>query len=292
MNEFVVVIPAYNAQATVHTAITSSFEAGAMEVVVIDDGSHDGTSLNAKVAGASVYRIPNGGAADARLTGLRYAEKEFVVFLDADDQLSPGGIRAGIEALSNNPQAVGVSGNTRYSSDSGKTVSVPGWGEGVTTRSLLTRAQPPGPPGSFIWRRSLLVRQEALDPPPLKTRFAEDYELVIRASMLGEIVCVVADFCVYAASGGKSSRSPMNSLLDAEKQRRYYADFLGIAIHRRGTRKLRARVYLRKAFEARVAGQRLSYMLSIFGALILDPGFFLRSSAKRVRQVLSSARGS
>jgi hypothetical protein len=92
-----VVIPAYNAEETVGEAIASvlsSQDAGTLEVVVVDDGSTDQTR---KAVGAFSRRDErvrlishdkNMGVSEALNTGVRAAEGEYVVHLDADDQLS------------------------------------------------------------------------------------------------------------------------------------------------------------------------------------------------------------
>jgi glycosyltransferase involved in cell wall biosynthesis len=87
-----VVIPAYNAQAFLARAIRSveqqTFED--FEIVVVDDGSTDGT---ADVAGSfssvRLVRRPHLGAAATRNRGLEEARGDLVAFLDADDEWLP-----------------------------------------------------------------------------------------------------------------------------------------------------------------------------------------------------------
>jgi glycosyltransferase involved in cell wall biosynthesis len=60
------------------------------EVIVIDDGSSDGTGERAGAAGASVIRHPyNKGNGAAVKTGIRNATGEYVLILDADGQHPP-----------------------------------------------------------------------------------------------------------------------------------------------------------------------------------------------------------
>jgi mycofactocin glycosyltransferase len=60
-------------------------------VIVVDDGSSDGSGERAAAAGARVIANAGGrGPAGARNTGLRAAETELVVFLDADCAVEPG----------------------------------------------------------------------------------------------------------------------------------------------------------------------------------------------------------
>jgi glycosyltransferase involved in cell wall biosynthesis len=54
------------------------------EVVVVDNGSEDGSGELAELAGARVIHEPERGYGNAYLAGLRSAEGEFIVMLDAD----------------------------------------------------------------------------------------------------------------------------------------------------------------------------------------------------------------
>ncbi len=70
------------------------------EVIVVDDGSHDGTALAAELAGARVYRHEvNRGKGAAMLTGISGARGSKIIFMDADDTYPVDVIPAIIEAL-------------------------------------------------------------------------------------------------------------------------------------------------------------------------------------------------
>jgi glycosyltransferase involved in cell wall biosynthesis len=60
------------------------------EVIVVDDGSSDGTADAARIAGAQVIRHPyTKGNGAAVKTGIRHATGDFVLILDADGQHAP-----------------------------------------------------------------------------------------------------------------------------------------------------------------------------------------------------------
>ena len=60
------------------------------EIIVVDDGSRDDTALKAREAGACVVRHPyNKGNGAAVKTGIRRANGEFVLIIDADGQHPP-----------------------------------------------------------------------------------------------------------------------------------------------------------------------------------------------------------
>jgi glycosyltransferase involved in cell wall biosynthesis len=88
-----VVIPVYNGEQFVASAITSVLKQSrqALECIVIDDGSTDGTSDAVRDFGAEVRyeRQANGGVSSARNRGTELARGEFVAFLDHDDEWLP-----------------------------------------------------------------------------------------------------------------------------------------------------------------------------------------------------------
>lgn len=79
------------------------------EVVVVDTGSTDRTRELAAAAGARVVEIPWEGFVAARNRALACVTHDWVLFLDADERVSPA-LRTEIErALANGPQAAGYS---------------------------------------------------------------------------------------------------------------------------------------------------------------------------------------
>lgn len=89
-----VVVPAYNAEAYLARALDSVVGFGPeVEVLVVDDGSTDGTAALAQGYverfGASVRLLskPNGGHGSAINTGLDHARGQYLKVVDADDWL-------------------------------------------------------------------------------------------------------------------------------------------------------------------------------------------------------------
>ncbi len=90
-----VVIPAYN-EADVIGEVVAALAAAASwhEIIVVDDGSHDGTGARACAAGATVVTHPyNKGNGAAVKSGIRRATGEFVLIIDGDGQHRPDDAR-------------------------------------------------------------------------------------------------------------------------------------------------------------------------------------------------------
>ena len=82
-----VIVPAYNEEAGIGFVLDSVFQAvdSRCEVLVVDDGSADATSLIASRFPCRIVRhVQNRGKGEAMMTGLRHAEGDYVIFIDAD----------------------------------------------------------------------------------------------------------------------------------------------------------------------------------------------------------------
>jgi len=89
MAEFSLIIPTYNRREALAVTLESlrqlRYARSAYEVLVIDDGSTDGTAeLLAKTPDVRVLRQANRGASAARNRGIREARGEFCLFIDDD----------------------------------------------------------------------------------------------------------------------------------------------------------------------------------------------------------------
>jgi lipopolysaccharide/colanic/teichoic acid biosynthesis glycosyltransferase/glycosyltransferase involved in cell wall biosynthesis len=108
-----VVVPAFQAAETIGDCLTAlnqqTVPAGSYEVIVVDDGSTDGTEAIARAAGVIVARQEHAGAAAARNCGAALARGELLLFTDADCAPVPGWIAA-LAAPFCDPEVAGAKG--------------------------------------------------------------------------------------------------------------------------------------------------------------------------------------
>ena len=104
---FSVVIPAYNARATLTNALDSVLAQtwAAYEIIVIDDGSSDNTEEVVAAYGDRVIylRQKNAGPSAARNHGVEAASGDWIAFLDADDWYYPGRLQAHADMIAADP---------------------------------------------------------------------------------------------------------------------------------------------------------------------------------------------
>lgn len=106
-----VIVPAYNQEQwiaeTLDSVLAQTF--ADWECVVLNDGSTDKTLSIAeeyarKDGRFRVFSQPNAGLSAARNQGIRHAEGEYILPLDADDTISPGYLEAAMKRFSEVPE--------------------------------------------------------------------------------------------------------------------------------------------------------------------------------------------
>ena len=106
-----VIVPARDAEqtlgATLDALAAQSHPAGEIEVIVVDNGSEDGTAALADARGVRVVRRERrGGAGAARNEGAAEATAPVLAFTDADCAPDPGWLAAGLACVAQGAQLV------------------------------------------------------------------------------------------------------------------------------------------------------------------------------------------
>jgi glycosyltransferase involved in cell wall biosynthesis len=175
-----VVIPCYNAEAYLGEAIDSVLgqKAGPFEIIVVDDGSTDGSSGVARGFGEAVRyeRQANAGIAAARNRGVELSAGRYLAFLDADDVWPEGSLARRLDMLRGSPGTACVFGAVE------EFVSPELEGDARSRIPLVHDAQPARFAGSMLIERGAFLRVGFFDP---RLRVGEMLDWVARAGDTG-----------------------------------------------------------------------------------------------------------
>lgn len=105
-----VIVPVYNVEKYLNECVQSlvAQTCGDMEIILVDDGSKDGSgsicdTLAAEYENITVIHKQNGGLSSSRNAGLDAAKGEYVSFIDSDDIIDPDMMAKMKTALDENP---------------------------------------------------------------------------------------------------------------------------------------------------------------------------------------------
>jgi glycosyltransferase involved in cell wall biosynthesis len=164
-----VVTPVRNGMPYLREAIECLFaqQYSAMEIVVVDDGSTDGSGDFARQTGrCRVLETSAIGPAGARNAGVRVSKSDLLLFLDADDLLAPMAVLRAVEALERAPDAGFAQGCIQnFSVRTGDAIH------------LSTRPYRFINLGSGLWRRSVFETVGLFDE---SLRLGEDQDFFMR----------------------------------------------------------------------------------------------------------------
>jgi glycosyltransferase involved in cell wall biosynthesis len=173
------VIPVRDGERFLAEAIASirAQDHAAIEIIVVDDGSRDGSAaVAAGLGGVRVIRQENAGPAAARNAGIAAARGDVLGFLDADDLWTPGRLAPMLARLAASPPLDVVLGHTRR-------VAADGSFADTAPPALL-----PYSIGAALYRRRVFERVGLFDPT---LRFGEDQDWFLRARELGVAIAVL-----------------------------------------------------------------------------------------------------
>jgi glycosyltransferase involved in cell wall biosynthesis len=211
-----ILIDTYNHERFLEKAIESVLGQDAltadMEVLVVDDGSADGTrDIVRKFSPRVRYlRKSNGGQASAFNAGVPELHGDVCLFLDGDDWWLPGKLRKVLEAFDGNPDIVGVGHGIVEMHLDGRSRTVSR--ETPTRVSLRDRqaAHEFVPARCYLGTSRLSLRRDALEkilPAPEPLVFEADEWLWSIAVALGDVLVLGEPLTAYRIHGGNLYQS-------------------------------------------------------------------------------------
>lgn len=172
------VVPVHNGERFLCAALDSILgQAYApVEVVVVDDGSTDGSESGARSRPVRYVGQPNRGVAAARNAGLAAARGSLVAFLDQDDEWEPDKLTRQVEYLADHPEVGFVLAHLRLILEPG--TPCPSWlrEESIGERTVGYC------PGTMVARRETFERIGGFDEV---YEVASDAEWITRARDAG-----------------------------------------------------------------------------------------------------------
>jgi glycosyltransferase involved in cell wall biosynthesis len=143
------------------------------ELVIVDDGSSDGSMAIAARYPARIVPGPQAGIAAAYSTGVAAAGADLIGFLGQDDRYAPGALEALADALDEHPEAGIAAGTAVLFTDEEEHFS------GLRGDRL-------GTPHATRLPESVLIRRDVLAPLlPLRLGAAWDLDMLLRLDEAG-----------------------------------------------------------------------------------------------------------
>jgi glycosyltransferase involved in cell wall biosynthesis len=193
------------------------------ELIVVDDGSTDGTGSALARVGAEeprlrVVRQQNGGTASARNHGLDLARAPWTAFLDSDDLWEPTFLEQQLAFARERPEADLVICDARFEGpwgrDSPTVFTRPAWRTPDTMDAMLA--------GAWALPSTMLLRTSVGTSVRFSTeyRHSEDTEFLFRFLSAGHRLvqnpAVLAAWCRHAGSAGAPQKIEQRDAMDLE----------------------------------------------------------------------------
>ena len=202
-----VVIPAHNVVQYIRPAVESALNQSVedIEVIVVDDGSMDGTITKLSDVCDKRFRLvrqQHQGAAAARNTGVSLCRAQFVGFLDGDDLWLPEKLQKHITFLEAHPEIDLTFSLARILSASGEiTLTIPSHGGIVEFRDFLVENLARCS-STVVLRREALARAGPFD---LNLDVCQDHDMWLRIARLrpGNVYGIPEPLTLYRRRQGQ-----------------------------------------------------------------------------------------
>ena len=226
-----ILIPAYNAGRFIRRALESvrAQTHGEWEVVVVEDGTHDGTEEVVRQFAAGVSQSvryenngSNRGVSATRNRGMALAKGAVFAFLDADDRWTPEHLASGLETLERGADLC-FSGFYIFE-EATQAVADSFVADEALTGNPVSRLFE----SNFIQTSSLvMMRREAAEKAgefDVELKVGEDCDFWLRALSLGaRLACTGRATCYYTKHGGSAMA---RTLVVAEHAVKFYRKHL------------------------------------------------------------------
>jgi glycosyltransferase involved in cell wall biosynthesis len=236
-----VIIPVYQGERIVLGAVRSVLEQthANLEVLVVDDGSTDGTgAVLARIADPRLVllRQRNAGTAAARNLALRHARGEYIAFLDSDDRWFPEKLETELRVLREAPAPVAIAYSSYYGvDDGGRLIHVP------ATRTYAGNVLDVLLDGEdFLMPSLCLFDRRIFDAvgPFNAGRYHEDHEFILRAGKEYPIFPTGRRLVVYRQSTSGKCRGILRDFDRARAEELSVADDVAPILTPEQTRRL------------------------------------------------------
>lgn len=228
---FTVIIPTYNRELYLRKTLDSVWEQTFkdFEVIIVDDGSTDGTKEYVSSLGEKVTLIhqSNAGPGAARNRGAEAARGKYLAFLDSDDLWFPWTLETAASIIDTVGSPSFISGKIVVFTETAtlKVAPAPVAYEAYPNYLLSSDALPFVGSCAMILRRDTFISVGGFLQENIN---AEDHDISLRVSMSGEFVTIQAPVTVgYRAHQTNLTKSLMNAvkgtqrLLDQENRGAY-----------------------------------------------------------------------
>lgn len=282
-----VIIPIYNAQATVSEALDSVLAQTYTdyEMIVVNDGSTDNSEgiirryLTAGMGDITCVTQRNKGAAAARNAGIRIARGELIAFLDADDLWDKDKLKTSVETLDAHPGVMLAFSDMRHHVD----------GEAVHASYLHERGYRHVASGQIydnllkenfiftptvVMRKSIFAKAGYFDE---SLKIAEDYDLWLRITKDSEVLFIDRPLVTRRRTGSNITQDKQLYIESAIRLREKLLQTHAQEPQRRAIIEEQLRRDRYQLGYALFDTMRLKESRKAFSKTLFDPQYFLKS---------------
>lgn len=205
MGKFCIIIPFFNSESTLENSVISiiSQHFSDWELILVNDGSTDSslqvTNHFIVLPNIRIINQINLGVAVSRNRGAEKSKGEWLIFLDADDQLKPYALKSFYDFICQNPKIQLIRGGFDRVTADQKATYIPNQ---VVPQSFLS--------GSFAIEASLFREMGGYDE---RLRFSENAEFAHRLQLRGvEVGFLEKSILIYNESHSGGSKNLQNMI--------------------------------------------------------------------------------